>query len=55
MLEERVGQQLMEAEERDAQQSADIEQNTNRTTDREERLEFMERLLARKRYEGDDG
>jgi hypothetical protein len=54
-LEDRVGQQFMEAEDRDAQQFADIEQNTNRIADLEERLEFMERLLARQRSEDDGG
>ena len=50
-IEERVGRALVEAEDRDMQQIADIEQNANRLLDLEERLEFMERLLARQREE----
>ena len=49
LIEERVGRALIEVEDRDMQQIADIEQNTNRILDLEERLEFMERLLARQR------
>jgi hypothetical protein len=50
-IEEKMGHALVEAEDRDMQQVADIEQNANRIIDLEERLEFMERLLARQRDE----
>ena len=47
------GVQLLriEAEDRDMQQLADIEQNAGRIVEIEERLDFMERLLARQRDE----
>ena len=50
-LDERFERQLIEGEDRDMQQIADIEQNANRIADLEERLEFLERLLARQRNE----
>jgi hypothetical protein len=52
-IQDQVERQLLAAEDREAQQYADIEQNTNRIAELEERLEFMERLLARRREEGE--
>ena len=51
VIEERMGRALLEGEDRDMQQVADIEQNAHRIIDLEERLEFLERLLARHRDE----
>jgi hypothetical protein len=50
-IQDRVEKQLLAAEDREAQQYVDIEQNTNRIAELEERLEFMERLLAKRREE----
>ena len=46
VIEEKVRRALIDAEDRDMQQLAEIEQNANRIVDLEERLDFMERLLA---------
>ena len=54
-IQDRVERQLLAAQDREAQQYADIEQNTNRIAELEERLEFMERLLAKRRAEGEIG
>ena len=51
VIEQRVGRALVEAEDRDMQQIVDIEQNASRIVDVEERLDFMERLLAKHRDE----
>jgi len=53
-LQERVDRQLLDAEDRDSQQLADIEHNTNRIAELEERIEFMERLLTAHRDEEGD-
>ncbi|MGD2136483.1 MAG: zinc ribbon domain-containing protein [Gemmatimonadales bacterium] len=50
-VEERVERRLLEAEDRTARQLAEIDRATLRVTELEERLEFMERLLAREREE----
>ncbi|KPJ90813.1 MAG: hypothetical protein AMS18_09970 [Gemmatimonas sp. SG8_17] len=52
-IQDRVERQLLAAEHREAQQYGDIEQNTNRIAELEERLEFMERLLAKHREGGE--
>lgn len=54
VLEERVERHLLEAEDRGAQQYVDIEQNTNRIVELEERLEFLERLLTKMGGPSDD-
>jgi len=44
--------QLLEAKTLATQQISDIERNAGQIADLEERIEFMERLLARQREEG---
>lgn len=51
VIQQQVGRALVEAEDRDMQQVADIEQNASRIVEIEERLDFVERLLARQRDE----
>lgn len=50
-LEDRVEQRLLETEDRIARELAEADRGTVRLADLEERLEFMERLLAREREE----
>jgi len=47
-----VAQQLLEARAQTAEQVSAIERNATQIQDLEERVEFMERLLARQREEG---
>jgi hypothetical protein len=48
-LEQQLERQLIEAKDQSFQQLAEIDRNANHIAELEERLEFMERLLARQR------
>jgi hypothetical protein len=51
-LDDDVAAQLLEARNQGLQQLAEIDRNATQIAELEERLEFMERLLARQREEG---
>ena len=51
-IDEELTRQLLEAKNQGLQQLSDIDRNATRIAELEERLEFMERLLARQRDEG---
>jgi hypothetical protein len=51
VIEEAVERRLLEAEDRTLGQLAEVDRNAGRIADLEERLEFMERLLAKQRGE----
>jgi len=51
VIEETVERRLLEAEDRTFGQLAEVDRNAGRIADLEERLEFMERLLAKQRGE----
>lgn len=51
-IDEDVARQLLEARNQGVQQLAEIDRNATQIAELEERLEFMERLLARQREEG---
>ena len=51
-VDEELARQLLEARNQGLQHLADIDRNATQIAELEERLEFMERLLARQRDEG---
>jgi hypothetical protein len=52
VIDDNVAHQLLEAKNQSLQQLAEIDRNATQIAELEERLEFMERLLARQRDEG---